>query len=126
MDKKRRIAKNRQAFLVMWDQYGLEAIFDLNDWQARTDAWEKETIFSVLKEEPHSPAPKIPLRHIILRAQVNSERHYEIYTFIADKGITEKDIRGLFDENPQYIVDFIRKNGFKIYSNRMMADVRIR
>lgn len=127
MVRKRKVDKSCQAFLVMWDQYGLEAIFDMRDWENKTQAWEKANIFSMLKEEKHPDAPKIPFQHMMLRAQANRERAYEIYTFTAQKGIYEKDIRELFKDNPQFIADWIRKNGSKIFSSyRGDIDVVIR
>jgi hypothetical protein len=111
----------------MWDQYGLEAIFDLRAWEKKTEAWEKAAIFSKLKEEAHPEAPKIPFQHLMLRAQTNRERAYEIYTFTAQKGIGEKDIRELFKDNPQFIAEWIRKNGSKVFSSyRGDKDVVIR
>ncbi len=125
--RKRKVDKSCQAYLVMWDQYGLEAIFDLRDWEKKTENWEKATIFSKLKDEPHPESPKIPLKHMLLRAQVNRERAYEVYTFTAQKGISEKDIRELFKDNPQFIADWIRKNGSKVFSSyRGDKDVVIR
>ena len=105
-------------FLAMWDQTGLEALFDLSATEAKIKNWEKEIIFSILKEEKHGKAPSLPLQQMILRAKFNPQRHYEIYSFQAQDGIDEETIRELFRENPQYIVDFIRKNGSKIFSDR--------
>jgi hypothetical protein len=128
MDRKRKVSdKSCGAFLVMWDQYGLEAIFDLRAWEKKTEEWEKAAIFSKLKEEAYPDAPKIPFQHLMLRAQTNRERAYEIYTFTAQKGIYEKDIRELFKDNPQFIADWIRKNGSKVFSSyRGNKDVVIR
>jgi len=106
-----------EQFLVMWDQYGLECIFSCSEWEKKHDEWSKGSIFSILKDQPHPPAPGIPLQHMILRAQAN-QRGYEIYTFAAQTGITKGDVADLFKTNPQFIVDFIRKNGSKVLSTR--------
>jgi len=106
-----------EQFLVMWDQYGLEAIFSCSEWEKKHEEWSKSNIFSILKNQPHPPAPGIPLQHMILRAQAN-QRGYEIYTFGAQDGIQKKDVEDLFKNNPQFIVDFIRKNGSKVLSTR--------
>jgi hypothetical protein len=35
-----------------------------------------------------------------------------------DSGITDQDIRAMFEENPQAMADLIRERGHKIYSDR--------
>ena len=96
-------------YLAMWDMYGLEFIFD-------TTKWEKEYMWSILSEKPKPTTPSIQM--MILRAKANSQRCYEIYSFNADDGITEESIKLAFESVPQGIVDFIRANGQKIYSDR--------
>jgi hypothetical protein len=89
--------------------YGLEFVFD-------TTKWEKEYMWSILSEKPKPTTPSIQM--MILRAKANSQRCYEIYSFNADEGITEETIKASFESAPQGIVDFIRANGQKIYSDR--------
>ena len=98
-----------KQYLAMWDMYGLEFIFD-------TSKWEKEYMWSILSEKPKPTTPSIQL--MILRAKANSQRCYEIYSFNADDGLTEESIKLAFESSPQGIVDFIRSNGSKIYSDR--------
>lgn len=100
----------------MWDMYGLECLFDVDEAMADLEQWEKEKVVSILKEETHPPKPSgIPINLLILRAKVNSQRQYEIYEFISS--MTEKEIRNTFNTDPQIIVDWIRKNGYKVYSD---------
>ena len=100
----------------MWDCYGLEYLFNITD-------WDRKRVWSVLKEEVHPASPN--LQTLILRAKYNSQRHYEIYLFDADNSITEDDIRDLFKTNPQFIVDFIRKNGNPLYTDRHDTHKRV-
>jgi hypothetical protein len=97
-------------YLAMWDMYGLEFVFD-------TGRWEKEYMWSILSEKPKPTTPSIQM--MILRAKANPQRCYEIYSFNADDGITEQTIKLSFESAPQGMVDFIRKNGQKIYSDRI-------
>lgn len=106
----------------MWSSEGLECIFDLKEWKAKYENWEKGELWSILKEQKKGVAPILPLHNMILRANANMERQYEIYTFTADPGIDVDTIRGLFETSPQFIVDFIRKNGSKVHSNK--RDIR--
>jgi hypothetical protein len=55
---------------------------------------------------------------VLFRARANSQRHYEVYTVTMDSGITDQDVRAMFEENPQAMADLIRERGHKIYSDR--------
>ena len=104
------------TFLVMWDMYGLECLFNVTEWH-------KKKTWATLKDEPVDGSPSIPM--MMLRARVNSQRCYEIYSFNADAGVTEESIRLAFEESPQSIVDLIRKQGDKIYSDRSATDRQV-
>ena len=95
-------------FAIMWDCNGLEAVEQLPD--------AAETTFALLKgQEPPRP-PNI--MHWELRARYNSQRNYEIYIFDAVAGITEQDIRNMFEASPQTAADTIRRIGTVFYSDR--------
>jgi hypothetical protein len=104
------------SFLAMWDMNGLEAIYDTKSARAEIKAWEKENIFAIIKEEKHRAKPRpIPLDLMILRARANSQRSYEIYEF--NSALDIEVVKELFKTDPQVIVNWIRKNGYKIYSD---------
>ena len=100
----------------MWDNQGLEYIFDASKWK-------KDYMWSILSEKEKPKGPNIQM--MIIRAKANPQRHYEIYTFNADDDLTEESIKSLFESSPQGIVDFIRANGQKIYSDRATQKVVI-
>jgi len=103
-------------FVVMWDCNGLEAVEQLPD--------PAETTFALLKgTEP--PKPQFNIMHWRLRAQFNSQRHYEIYVFEATKGITTEDIRDMFEASPQTAADTIRRIGTVFYSDRQTRKAAI-
>lgn len=95
-------------FLAVWDQLGLEYLNDLT-------RSEQNRIMGVLRDEPiqHSN----PLHYFLLRARFNTHRHYEIYRFESD--LSEDEIRELFANDPQSIVDAIRRVGVCLYSDRV-------
>lgn len=103
-------------YLAMWDMYGLECLFNVTEWS-------KKKTWAVLKDEPFEQGPSIQM--MMLRARMNSQRCYEIYAFVADDELTEESIRTAFAESPQSIVEFIRKNGEKIYSDRSMTEKQV-
>ena len=95
-------------FALMWDCYGLEACERVPN--------PADTTFALLKNETPPQPPNI--LHWELRARYNSQRHYEIYIITATPGITEEDIREMFEANPQAAADTIRRIGHCFYSDR--------
>ena len=113
--------KKVNHYLAMWDMLGLECIFDVGAAKSEIEQWEKETIWSTLKEQPHGKKPNpIPLQMMILRARMNSQRSYEIYEFSST--ISMNEIKKEFSRNPQPLVEWIRENGHKIYSDYVKSD----
>ena len=98
-------------FLVSWDCQGLEAVINLTD-------YEKEATWATLKDEDTLTNLGSMVRHLMLRAQANPQRHYEIYTMTVAEGIADEDIRSMFDSDPQGSADLIRDRGNQIYSDR--------
>jgi hypothetical protein len=62
---------------------------------------------------------------MVLRARFNPQRHYEVYSIAADNGITDEDIRGMFDADPQCAADIIRERGNKIFSDRVKPNLNV-
>ena len=105
-------------FIAMWDCYGLEYLGDIT-------ASEQNKTWAALQGKPFEVT--IPnLMHLKLRAQANSQRHYEIYVFNAAEGITSDDIQSMFEADPQTAADTIRRIGHRIHSDRAEREVAIR
>ena len=108
--------KKTNSFLVVWDMLGLESIFSIDDAMLEVENYEKEKVWKMLKDEPVGKKPNpIPLQMILMRAKFNSQRSYEIYSFNTDMSMSE--VRAMFADDPQPIVEWIRENGNKIYSD---------
>jgi hypothetical protein len=60
-----------------------------------------------------------------LRAQFNTQRHYEIYVFETVKGITKDDIVEMFEASPQHAADTIRRIGTVFHSDRQTQKAAI-
>ena len=108
------IDQRPDMFAIMWDCHGLEAVVRVPNPADRT--------FALLKgvEPPRPPN----IMHWELRARYNTQRHYEIYLITATPGITEDDIRDMFEADPQTTADTIRRIGHCFYSNRMSTKER--
>ena len=113
--------KKTKHYLAMWDMLGLESLFDVDLYTNKYNEWEKQKVIAILKEEkiPEKPSA-IPLQMMLLRARVNSQRAYEIYEFSSTLGY--KELKEAFEDNPQPIVEWIRENGYKVYSDYVKQD----
>ena len=105
------MSEEGNLFIMAWDCNGLEAVINITD-------YEKETTWATLKNEDPPVRLGSIVNHLMLRARANSQRHYEIYTMTAVDGITDEDIRTMFEQDPQGSADLIRDCGNKIYSDR--------
>ena len=105
------------TLLLVWDCLGLEYSCNLTD-------YEKDLMWSALKGE--QPKVRIPgLDILILRARANPQRNYEIYTVQVEADVSLKDIREMFKDSPQDIVDLVRARGHKLYSDRLYTEDRV-
>ena len=98
-------------FLIMWCNEGLECCIDITEDQQQR-MWER------LKGQPLRETAVPNYNHLLLRARVNSQRHYEIYSVEATDGITAEDIRDMFEASPQSAADTIRRLGHCMHSDR--------
>ena len=99
--------KNR-IYAVMWDCYGLEAVAEVPDPALAT--------FALLKDQKPPQTPNINMW--ALRAQFNTQRHYEIYIINTTPEIEREDIVAMFEADPQTAADTIRRLGTRFYSDR--------
>ena len=113
--------KKTKHYLAVWDCNGLESLHDVDYHMDRYNEWEKQQVVAILKEEPAPAKPTgIPLQMLILRARFNSQRAYEIYEFTST--LKYKELAEAFNNNPQPIVEWIRENGKKVYSDYVKSD----
>lgn len=99
-------------FIVMWCNEGLEYVADITADQQRV-------IVEALKGNKSPRHAYANPFHLRLRAQFNTQRHYEIYFIDGAEGVTEQDIRDMFRRDPQGSADLIRSKGDCFYSNRL-------
>jgi hypothetical protein len=103
-------------FVIMWDCNGLEYVGDITAESGRK-TW------AALQGQEYRGMPN--LLHMRLRAQMNHQRNYEIYFVDAVEGITEQDIRDMFEADPQTAADTVRSRGECFYSNRLDTQERM-
>ena len=113
------MSDTNELFLVSWDCTGLETCINVSK-------YEKAEMWAKLSDTEPPVSIGNAVQHLMARARANPQRHYEIYTFNVATGITEEDIREMFDNAPQTAADLIRDRGRKIYSDRVrQSEVKI-
>lgn len=116
--------ETENRFIAVWDCDGLESIFDVNEELKAREDWKKQQIFDVLNEVSSGAyQTTIPLQLLLLRAKANMQRSYEIYEF--NTTMSMEDVQDIFNNSPQIIVDWIRENGNKIYSDYVGAKQKV-
>ena len=103
-------------FAIMWDCHGLEAVAKVPD--------PADTTFALLANQSPPAMPNINMW--ALRARFNPQRNYEIYVITATPGISEDDIRAMFEADPQNAADTIRRIGNLYVSHRETQERVIR
>lgn len=95
--------------------YGIESIIPITQYEH----WDKENLLKLLKEEKtqRNPLDAI-IRNLLIRAKVNTERHYEIYAIDCNADLDEKFWWSQWEESPQFTADLIRQRGHKLYSDQ--------
>lgn len=118
--------RKHNVFLLSWDMTGLETVLDLTTLEKLRHEEEKIRMMQILSDpEARDPGDQTgaalnrAVQGILLRARVNSQRHYEVYTIQTDAGISERDMWELFTSNPQHAAELIRERGNQLYSDRI-------
>ena len=108
---------NHKTFIVMWDMTGVESVIDAS-------ALSSEDTFNRLRGDRSNLLGSL-LHTLKCRAQVNNQRHYEIYSINVDECISEDDVMLMFKDAPQNAADTIRRLGMKIYSDRANPKTKV-
>jgi hypothetical protein len=118
--------KKHNVFLLSWDMTGLETVLDLTTLERLRVEEEKIRMMQILSDpEARDPGDQTgaalnrAVQGILLRARVNSQRHYEVYTIQTDASVNERDMWELFTSNPQHAAELIRERGNQLYSDRI-------
>ena len=116
--------KKQNLFILSWDNTGLEACVDITKDRDQSETFEQDKLFDIIRDPDSVPRNEHLVKvnqmvgMMIMRARANPQRHYEIYTVTTDRGITQQDLRYLFESTPQTAADMIRERGNQLYSDR--------
>lgn len=118
------MSKKSRLFVLSWDQLGIEGIVDVTEMEEKRLVEEKQKVWDILQDAPVNEQTgrdnniSSIINIMTLRAKFNHQRHYEIYSVNTDYSITAKDMREMFENDPQGSADLIRKRGKQLYSDR--------
>lgn len=101
-----------KQWLVYWDNTGFEGIIDVGT------HLEKEAFDLLVHDKRQDQSISSIYNMMTMRARFNPQRNPEIWTFTSNEDITEESLREVADRDPQWLVDWIRKNGTKMYGER--------
>lgn len=102
------------TYIFSWSSDGVEAIVPITQYEN----WDDENLFRLVKGQSAIRNPMNTIvRNLILRAQLNHDRHYEIYAINCSDDMDEKFWKGMWCDQPQFCADLIKARGQKIYSN---------
>jgi len=107
-----------RVYICMWDCRGFETIVDCT-------SWERDCFLNTIAGKQLKPAP-VNLHTLVMRAQFNPQRNYEIWTFNTEESLDEDALWSYAEHNPQALADMIRNHGKKLYSNEKYTEPRIR
>lgn len=98
-------------FLITWDINGIEAIVPIGKMR-------EENLIAKLsgESEPHRSANSI-LNTLEMRARFNPQRYPQIWGINVEDDIDEITLNQMADENPQMLVDIVKKHGVMLYGD---------
>lgn len=110
------------AFIFSWDQHGIESIVPITGYEH----WDKQNLIKILSDKPTQRNPlDVIVRNLIIRAQINSHRHYEIYAIDCSSELDEEFWWKQWKEEPQFTAELIRDRGHKLHSSRKTSKQEI-
>ena len=109
-----------KTVFLMWDCYGLETAFSITD-------LEQQRMWAMLKgEDPNKIPLPLSIAAYKIRAQVNMQRHYELYILETTDDISVDDIVQSFERAPQQMAERIREIGHCLCDYRSKRDEKVR
>jgi hypothetical protein len=106
----------KNAFIFSWDNLGIESIIPISQYEHV----EQQNLIRILSEKPTIKNPlNGVVRSLLLRAQFNPQRHYEIYAIDCTEDMDEEFWRDQWQEYPQATAELIRERGHKLYCDRV-------
>jgi len=105
----------KNAFIFAWDMYGIDSIVPITQYEGI----DKENTLRILKDQERRRNPLDGIvRSLVLRAQMNTERRYEIYAVDCTVDMDLDFWNRQWNDYPQETADIIRERGHKLYSAR--------
>ena len=99
-------------WIVLFDSDGVDTLVPWGELMA-------DRMMSTLSGgEIKSENPQHIVSRMMLRARFNEQRFPEVWTYQTDNDIDYSEMRSLWEVNPQYMADLIRKKGEQLYGDK--------
>lgn len=110
------------AFIFAWNMNGIESVVPITQYED----WDKVNLLNMIAGKKVSTNPLDTIvRNILLRARVNSQRHYEVYAVECSIDLDEKFWWAQWDQDPQSTAELVRERGHKLFSDRATNKAKI-
>lgn len=112
-------ASETRYYIVSWDCNGVEFFEEITE--HHPDLWAKDHLFDTIRQSRIVKKPmSFNINSLILRAQANHQRHYEIYVFTSDREVGPEFIKRWFKRDPQGFANWVRKyHSYKVWDDRV-------
>lgn len=111
-----------RKWIAFWCAEGFEYLDEITQYEH----WEHKQLIDVLSDRKPKPNPlNQTISFLKLRARANIQRNYELYVFSSDPGIELESLKSWSENDPQSLVNWIRKNGIELYSDRNLNQKRV-
>jgi hypothetical protein len=115
---------SKHYFIAFWANDGFEALEEITEYEH----WDNVNLLATIKESKMVTRPN-PMNqmisHMKLRMRFNPQREYELYAFMSTESVDKAALDAWIDSDPQSLVNWIRKNGVKIASDKHETKPRI-
>jgi hypothetical protein len=100
------------AFIFSWDVNGIESIVPIEQYRQNS----KNQLMALLKDQKPERNPLNSIvQRLLLRAQLNSQRNYEIYAVDCDDSLDENFWKDQWQLNFEETAELIRNRGYKLF-----------
>ena len=111
-----------KKWIAYWCNEGFEYLDEITQYEH----WDQEQLIKILADRKTQPNPLNQLiNNMTMQARFNSQRHYELYVFKSTSDLELDDLKAWSEGDPQSLVNWIRGNGVKLYSDRELNSSKV-
>jgi len=98
-------------WVVLFDNEGVDTLVP---WGELVE----ERVMATLSGEKPPSSPNHIVSRMMLRARFNQQRNPEVWAYNTQEDIAYDDMRGMWEDNPQYMADLVRSKGEQFFGDK--------